>query len=166
MNSATKKMIDFVQTIGIHVELGPVPPEKEFVPGICIHHGGLLINIETLKYPGDILHEAGHLAVVSAKDRKKMDGILTNENKEAPAEEMMAIAWSYAAAVYLNLDPKIVFHEFGYKGGGGFIAENFANKNYFGVPMLQWLGFTKDEKNAVKKGVLPYPHMLKWLGSK
>lgn len=165
MNAVTKTMIDFVQSIGIPVELGTIPPEKEFVPGVCIHHGGLLIDIETLKYPGDILHEAGHLAVVSAEQRKTLDGILTNENREAPAQEMMAIAWSYAAAVYLNIDPAIVFHEFGYKGGGGFIAENFANKKYFGVPMLQWLGFTKDEKNAIAEGVPAYPHMLKWLGS-
>jgi hypothetical protein len=165
MTVETKKMIDFVQSIGITVDFGIIPPEKEFVPGVCIHHGGLLIDTDSLKYPGDILHEAGHLAVVSAENRKKMDGILTNDHNEAPAEEMTAIAWSYAAAVYLNIDPKIVFHEFGYNGGGGYIADNFAMKNYFGVPMLQWLGFTKDEKNAAAEGVPAYPHMLKWLGT-
>ena len=69
------------------------------------------------------------------------------------------------ALVVLNIDPKIVFHEFGYKGGGSYIADNFINKNYFGVPMLQWLGFTKDEKNAAAEGVPAYPHMLKWLAT-
>ena len=88
MTVETKKMIDFVQSIGIIVDFGIIPPEKEFVPGICIHHGGLLIDINSLKYPGDILHEAGHLAVASTENRKKMDGILTNDHNEAPAEEM------------------------------------------------------------------------------
>ena len=48
MTVETKKMIDFVQSIGITVDFGIIPLEKEFVPGICIHHGGLLIDINSL----------------------------------------------------------------------------------------------------------------------
>jgi hypothetical protein len=66
MNAVTKTMIDFVQSVSISVELKPIPLEKEFVPDVCINYGGLLVDIETLKYPKDILHEAGRLAVVSS----------------------------------------------------------------------------------------------------
>jgi hypothetical protein len=63
----------------------------------------------------------------------------------------------------LNIDPYFVFHDHGYKGGGSNIADNFRDKRYFGLPMLQWIGLTADEKNAVNLKVAPYPHMLKWL---
>ena len=48
---------------------------------------------------------------------------------------MMAIAWSYAAAVHLGLDPAVVFHEAGYRGGSGSLIENFAQERYIGVPI-------------------------------
>ncbi len=79
------------------------------------------------------------------------------------AEEMMAIAWSYAACMHLGLNPYVVFHDEGYRGGGSYIADNFNNKNYFGLPMLQWKGMAADEKNAKLLNVSPYPHMIKWL---
>lgn len=76
---------------------------------------------------------------------------------------MMAIAWSYAACVHLELDPYFVFHDDGYKGGGSYIADNFKEKKYFGLPMLQWVGMTVDEKKAEQLKVSPYPSMIKWL---
>ena len=82
------------------------------------------------------------------------------QNREA--EEMMAIAWSYAACVHLNLDPHFVFHEGGYKGGSH-LVENFNARRYIGLPMLQWIGLTADDNNAPALNVRPYPHMIKWL---
>lgn len=74
------------------------------------------------------------------------------------AEEMMAIAWSYAACVHLGIDAKFVFHDNGYKGGGSSIAENFKEGRYFGVPVLKWVGMCNnpEEENG-------YPKMIKWL---
>jgi hypothetical protein len=79
------------------------------------------------------------------------------------AEEMMAIAWSYAAAVHLGLEPGVVFHEGGYKGGAESLIENFTNGRYIGVPMLQWIGLTFDERRAKEMGIEPYPRMTKWV---
>jgi hypothetical protein len=112
-----------------------------------------------LLYPGDLLHEAGHLAVMSGERRMRIEG---NAGKKA-AEEMMAIAWSYAAAVYLGLQASVVFHEGGYKGGSASLIENFTNGQYIGLPMLQWIGLTADEKRAKELGIQPYPHMIKWV---
>ena len=80
-----------------------------------------------------------------------------------PAEEMTAIAWSYAAIRHLQLPPDVVFHPDGYNGGSSSIMENFGEGRYFGVPMLQWLGLCRDEKNAKEFGDAPYPTMIKWL---
>lgn len=158
-----EKIVGFVLEIGISVKYGSVPSEKEFLPGICISNGGLIVDKATLKYPGDILHEAGHLAVISSEERQKIDGVLDTNTDKSAGEEMMAIAWSYAAAVHLNIDPSIVFHEYGYKGGGATIVKNFSEGRYFGLPLLQWVGLTLDNENAAEKKQQPYPSMLTWL---
>jgi hypothetical protein len=154
--------IDFLKEIGIPTVFARVP-DGSFLPGLSIESGRIIIDADKLKYPGDILHEAGHIAVVLPADRETLsaDTIAVRPHREA--EEMMAIAWSYAAAVHLQIDPHIIFHDDGYKGGGSYIADNFANKQYFGLPMLQWAGMTVDEKNAKELNVNPYPEMMKWL---
>lgn len=158
-----ERIVEFLLEIGIPVTFGSVPSDKEFLPGICISNGGLIVDKATLKYPGDILHEAGHLAVVPSKERQFIDGVLDTNTDKSAGEEMMAIAWSYAAAVHLNIDPLIVFHENGYKGSGETIVKNFSEGRYFGLPMLQWVGLTLDNKNAAEKNQQPYPSMLSWL---
>ena len=65
--------------------------------------------------------------------------------------------------MHLELDPYVVFHDEGYNGGGSYIANNFNNKKYFGLPMLQWKGMAADEKKAMELKVKPYPFMLKWM---
>lgn len=158
-------MTQFVEEIGIPVSFNKVPLQKEFVPGICIENGGLIIDRLSLKYPGDILHEAGHLAVATPDERQKLDGVLETNTDKSAGEEMMAIAWSYAAAIHLKIDPLIVFHDNGYKGGGSFIVNNFSEGRYIGLPMLQWIGLALDEKNAIEQMKPPYPAMLKWIRS-
>jgi hypothetical protein len=76
-----------------------------------------------------------------------------------PAEEMMAISWSYAAILHLQLPPEVVFHPAGYRGGSQSLLDNFATGRYLAIPMLQWLGMTHDEKQARETGAAPYPKM-------
>jgi hypothetical protein len=156
------KCITFLLHIGIIVKHEKLPDDS-FLPGLSIKEGCILIDREHLKYPGDILHEAGHIAVVPADERKSLTAAAIAQRNSREAEEMMAIAWSYAACIHLNMDPHFVFHDDGYKGGGSYIAENFKEKRYFGLPMLQWIGLTADETKAAEKNILPYPHMIKWL---
>ena len=54
----------------------------------------------------------------------------------------------------LQIDPSIVFHEAGYKGGADALIENFAAGHYIGVPLLQWMGMTTAKV---------YPEMSLWL---
>lgn len=152
-----QQAICFLQEIGIDVHFDTIECHS-FLPGISISGGSIFIDRKKLKFPGDILHEAGHIAVVPAVERPSLNeaGIANREMREA--EEMMAIAWSYAACVHLGIDAGFVFHDNGYKGGGSSIAENFKEGRYFGVPVLKWIGMCNnpEEENG-------YPKMLKWL---
>ncbi len=157
-----EKCILFLNRIGIETRFEKIE-EPCFLPGLSIRNGVIIIDREVLKYPGDILHEAGHIAVVPAAVRPTLTASSIEKREQREAEEMMAIAWSYAACSHLGLDPYVVFHDEGYRGGGSYIADNFANKNYFGLPMLQWKGMTADDKNALLLNVPPYPFMIKWV---
>lgn len=157
-DSLTKTLVTFLHDIGLVVRPGRAP-ERTFVPGIWIDHGVLVVDEASLRFPGDLLHEAGHLAVTSPERRPTIVG---DAGPDA-AEEMMAIAWSYAAVVYLQLDPAVVFHAEGYRGGSAALIDNFQQGRYFGLPMLQWLGMTYDAIQAPTHQIAPYPHMLQWL---
>jgi hypothetical protein len=154
----TATIVAFLREIGIPVYIDTLT-EPTFLPGILLKHGGIVVDVERLRFPGDLLHEAGHVAVSSPGRRVDIRG----DAGPDPAEEMMAIAWSYAASVYLQLDPAVVFHVEGYRGGSNELIENFTHGRYFGVPMLQWLGMTLDVAHANERNLVPYPQMLKWL---
>jgi hypothetical protein len=152
------RIVAFLREIGLDVQVRALA-EPTFLPGIHIERGGLVVDPERLTYPGDLLHEAGHLAVVPPAERAAMDGDAGGDQ----ANEMMAIGWSYAALLHLGLDPSIVFHPGGYQDGGQAYRRNFAEGRYLAVPMLQWIGLTLDSRQAREEGVAPYPHMLRWL---
>jgi hypothetical protein len=150
--------IAFLRTIGMEIKEISLLKEHCFLSGLQIKEGTICIDKEKLLYPGDLLHEAGHLAVIPAAERSLQDGPAIGKRADAPAEEMMAIAWSYAACVHLDIDPTFVFHDTGYQHGGSSLVENFREGRYIGVPVLEWLGMT------TTKGEGPlYPAMIKWL---
>lgn len=163
MEQATwNRIIEFIESIGIKTRYQSLK-EDTFLPGLLIDRDCICIDMDKLKYPGDILHEAGHIAVVPAADRKELsaDTIIHRENQAA--EEMMAIAWSYAACKHLEIEPYLVFHASGYQGGGKQIADQFNDGKYFGVPMLQFAGMSAEPKMAETLGMPAFPMMAKWL---
>ncbi len=147
------RCVTFVQQIGLQVNF-TVLGDDCFLPGFSIENGGLFIDRAKMLYPGDILHEAAHIAVVPAAERPGLCAASIAGRKDREAEEMMAIAWSYAACIYLQIDPGFVFHQDGYRGNSSNIVENFAEGRTFGLPMLQWTGMTTDAL---------FPGMLQWL---
>ena len=156
--TATTQIIDFLRNIGLEVRAGPIEGPT-VLPGITVTRGVLVFDPQKLTFPGDLLHEAGHLAVKTPMERRECTADMGND----PAEEMMAIAWSYAAVLHLGLPPETVFHADGYRGGSESLLENFAAGRYLAVPMLQWIGLTHDEKRAKEIGSAAYPGMLRWL---
>lgn len=84
-----------------------------FLPGISIRNGSLVIDKEKLKYPDDILHEAGHLAVVPPEDRAVLNEHNIAIRPQREAEEMMTIAWSYTVCVHLSIPSRFFFTAMG-----------------------------------------------------
>ena len=154
----TAQILEFVRAIGLPVVLGEVEADS-FLPGISIAHGGLRIDPSRLQYPGDLLHEAGHLAMLPATERHLCDGRLPVEG----GQEMGAMAWSYAAALHLGLDAAVVFHDDGYKGDAASLLDNFRQGHYLGVPYLQWMGLSWESHQAAARGEKAYPYMRRWL---
>jgi hypothetical protein len=148
LNPLTNRIADFLTGIGIPVRAGDIPAQT-FLPGLHISGGVLMVDEARLAYPGDLLHEAGHLAVIPAAQRGKVNGDVGDNG----GNEMAAIAWSYAAALHLELAPAVVFHDHGYRGGARNLIENFSAGRYIGVPMLRWLGLTDSA----------YPSMIRWV---
>jgi hypothetical protein len=157
-DSATAVIATFLEQIGLPLHFCAIS-EPTFLPGIRIERGELLVDEARLRYPGDLLHEAGHLALLPTERR----AAVTGDAGDNAGYEMGAIAWSYAAALYIGLDPAIVFHGDGYRGSAQAILENFASGRYIGVPILQWLGLTVSGSGNQEQEVSAYPHMLKWL---
>ncbi|MEP3889377.1 MAG: hypothetical protein ABJN69_02855 [Hellea sp.] len=158
-SSAFQDCVDFIQSIGLMVQWVETLTDC-IVPGFAIENGALQICEAQVLYPGDILHEAAHLAVIPARDRPKLSNTSIGERPNFEAEEMMCLAWSYAACLHLNLDPEFVFHGEGYKGGGQYLAENFKQGQYIGVPMLQYVGMALETETGDQAA---YPAMIKWL---
>lgn len=155
---------NFLRDIGIPVIEETITAET-FLPGILIRNGTIVIDREKMLYPGDLLHEAGHIAVMAPEERMAKSGSMS-DGKDGPTaggEEIMAICWSYAALVHLGLPPEFVFHPDGYKGASDWYIEQFTSGTYIGLPGLQWLGLCYDEKKAPEHGVPPFPHMTRWL---
>ncbi len=142
-NPLTERIAVFLRAIGL-----PMRPATRqgnwLLPGLTIDRDGIAVDEAALKYPGDLLHEAGHLAVSEPGQELFTDG----------GQEMAAIAWSYAAALHIGIDPAVVFHLAGYNGGSTAILENFGQRRYFGVPLLQYYGMTT---------TVAYPSMSRWV---
>jgi hypothetical protein len=148
----------FLETIGLTLRSAELIAPT-FLPGLKMEPGGLVVDEERLLYPGDLLHEAGHLAMLTGEQRRSQ-GPDAGPNL---GYEIGAMCWSYAAALHIGIDPAVVFHPHGYRGASQSFLQNFAEGRYPGLPLLQWMGLTADEQHAPALGVKPFPHMLRWL---
>jgi hypothetical protein len=150
-------IIDWLRQIGLTVRLAPLDAGT-FLPGVTLEPGGLIVDPERLLYPGDLLHEAGHLATMLPAQRAS-----TGANAGSDmGDEIAAQTWSYAAAIHLSLAPETVFHPAGYHDSAARLIEIYRDGKA-GVPLLQWMGLTLDRARAAASSVAPYPHMIRWL---
>lgn len=151
------RIIAFLDAIGIGVEVAPITG-RAFVPGMIIEKGLLLVDPDCPAWPGDLLHEAGHVAVTHPELRPSLCDVGAD-----PGEEMAAIAWSWAAARACGVAAGDLFHQAGYRGGAASLAENFEAGRYIGVPMLAWYGMTADPSSRAPSHLPAYPAMARWL---
>jgi hypothetical protein len=162
MRGSLDSIVAFLSEIGIPVREDKIPKET-FLPGLCICHGTLLFDRTRLTWPGDLLHEAGHLAVTPAAQRHTLDDRLSVETETPDAGEVEATAWSFAAATYLSLPLSELFHSGGYRGCGDRLIFTFSRGCYPGSAGLARAGMTALGADARAAGIPPFPHMIHWL---
>jgi hypothetical protein len=160
--AAADRILEFLRSIGLPI-IETDLREVTLLPGVAIVSGTLAVDRSRLTWPGDLLHEAGHMAVTPAAQRPSLDGTLTGADEIAHAGEVEATAWAYAATISIGLDPHVLFHAGGYYGKSERLAFTYAAGCYPGVAGLVACGMTMAGVEASAHGVKPYPHMIRWL---
>ena len=145
-------MGDFIRSIGLELREADLG-SATFLPGVEIENGCLIYDPEKLLYPGDLLHEAGHMALTPAPQRARLNGNVINTDPQREGDEIAVMLWTYAAAVEADIPLEIVFHEHGYKGQSEWLRENYQKGTYIGLPLLKWMGLTDED----------FPKMKRWL---
>lgn len=148
---------DFLEEIGIELREGEVPFDS-FLPGVCIQTGSVVYDCHKLLYPGDILHEAGHIAVTDSSKRDNISGNVAEVNSGKSAEEQAVLLWTWAAIRKTGIPPEVVFHPHGYKNASGSLIENFESGEFEGLDLLVWM---KMARPAEERG--GFPQMKSWL---
>ncbi|WP_151088587.1 hypothetical protein [Hymenobacter baengnokdamensis] len=147
------QILAFLAAIGLPVREAPLE-KPGFLPGLLIEKGELWLDRTRLLYPGDVLHEAGHLAVTRAAERPLLQANVTENHPEKDGEELAVLLWTYAACLKLEIPPAVVFHPAGYKGQSEWLLQLFASGQYMGLPLLVWMEMTTTEG---------FPVMIRWL---
>ncbi len=157
-----QKMVAFLDAIGIAWRFDSVP-ENTFLPGLEVVQGCLLIDRALLRYPGDILHEAGHIALLPPEKRGLFSGNVKEVLPEHEGDELAVILWTYAASLHLELPLDVVIHDNGYHNQADWLREQFTTGTYIGLPLLVWMGLCEDPKAAQAAGSVGFPEMLRWV---
>lgn len=154
-------IVDFLNGIGIDTREGPVPAAS-FLPGVRIERGGLVYD-RAMPWPGDLLHEAGHIATAPAALRPGLSDDVGLPDSVPHATEAEATAWAYAAVRHLGLDPAVLFHAGGYHGASGQLLATYGAGVYLGAAGLAHAGLTTVGGGVPADGAARYPAMLRWL---
>lgn len=162
MDELTDRIANFLRGIGIPVHECEVG-DGAFLPGVRVVGGRIEFERARLRWPGDLLHEAGHIAVTPAAQRHLLPALLDGRDIHAPGGEVEATAWAWAALVALGLPADVLFHEGGYHGRSGPLAMTYGLGVYPGAAGLAAAGLARLGDEAAAAGVAPYPHMIRWL---
>jgi hypothetical protein len=147
-------LLTFVRGIGLEVREASLKGQYTFLPGLLIERGVLVLDRKRLLYPGDILHEAGHIALTPSAERHLLSANITENHPEKEGEELGVLAWSYAASQVLQLPPEVVFHPDGYRSQSAWLIDSFQTGSNIGLPLLVWMGLTTADT---------FPRMQQWL---
>jgi hypothetical protein len=156
------KIITFLKDIGIDIVEKELD-EATFLPGLSLGSNCIFIDLEKLEYPGDILHEAGHLAVTTPLERHQIGTENMSKDWPSQGEEIATMLWSFAACKHLELPLEYVFHAGGYKGSSNWLMDNFSSGNYIGLPFLEWTQMSLSIEKAHEHNKPAFPEMIKWM---
>ena len=150
------RIVVFLESIGIAFATGEIG--ESVLGSMTVRDGKIIVDPAIPAWPGDLLHDAGHLAMTEPLLRQNL--VVVSDD---PAEEMGAMAWSVAAATEIGIPLETVFHEAGYEGGAQNYIDSFRSDPSIGVPYLAWLGMTAEPRRAAEWGIPAFPVMQRWL---
>lgn len=167
---AVTQVLSFLESIGIPTTARP--GAKGFIDGIAIVEGSLHYDPAVVR-SSDLLHEAGHLAVIPSEYRKRangdLDGLFDFMFQDAQrrfdidspemrtviqAGECEASAWAYAAGVAIGLEPDDIIHPDDYDREGASVRLQLSCNAHFGINGLRHGGMIHSVRS--------YPAMLRW----
>lgn len=157
-----RAIFDFIAGIGLPIVEGALP-DATFLPGVELRAGGMVVDPARLLWPGDLLHEAGHLAVLPAHLRHIAEEDQPNATDAAHAGELEAMAWAYAAVHALGIPVEVLIHDGGYRGKSRDLLQMYAFGVYPGLKGLCDIGLTAAPGFTPDCGDVRYPRMLGWL---
>lgn len=152
----------FVESIGLSVKQQALP-HPTFLPGLELIANGIAFDPTRLLYPGDLLHEAGHLAVTTTTQRAAIGTPALQKPFPPKGDEIATVLWTFAAAKHIGLPLDILFHTNGYKNDSAWLIEQLESGSYIGLPLLEWMGLCLSPERAQATGQPAFPHMLRWL---
>lgn len=180
-----RKAIAFIKKIGIPVRRGDLCPRHDFQMQIWIEKGELIVGHHA--HAGDLLHEAGHLALLPSSFRIHVCGDIEDsigplaetymkENPDAlertpedpvarallQSGDSEAIAWSYSAAVAAGIDPYLVC-ENGFMPEDGTTSEEIAEAIERSLRIGEYVGIHGLRAAGFLKHVRDWPKLLKWV---
>ena len=173
-----QRTVDFLMEIGLDIEI--VPGSSGFVSGINIHEGAL--HVDPGAKASNLLHEAGHLAIVPSRFRGYLSGNLAHGMErifaeleaegtapDAPVLRAMmqtgdteATAWAWAAGKALDLPEEEIIRSSEYGGEGDCIRFMLSQRAYIGIHGISHAGFCLLRGTSLRKGPI-YPQMAFWL---
>lgn len=176
-----EKTINFLNEIGLECEIEP--GANGFLSTVRIERGKLFVDPSALA--ADILHEAGHLAVLPGRFRsivgkdigKIQTLIFKTVDFENPDEgearaalqcgDQEATAWAWAAGKKIGLDDQSIIDGASYAGEGKNIRIMLSTNRYMGINGLAAAKFCVVPPGYLGKHLnLPtYPELKMWLQS-
>lgn len=167
--------VGFLRKIGLRVDSGTT--QLSFLDRVMISQGGLIVDGDAPV--SNILHEAGHLAILPAVVRSKAKDDLSDafsfgfglcdnpELLEYPdhpfiramlqAGDAEATAWAWAAGRAIGVPDEMIILDSQYGGAGGGIRLGLTFKQYLGIHGLFHAGMCGHPQRG------GYPSMSKWL---
>lgn len=168
------KILDFLGAIGIGTIIHTDKITGNFFPKVKIINGWLTYNPDAI--PSDILHEAGHIALVPFKYRSmcqadmgaSIKAIWDKANLEGEigadtyifraliqCSDPEATAWAWAAGNLLGIPEDQIIRDHDYNGEGKEIRQMLSGNCYMGINGLRAAGMIDSVRD--------FPKMKRWI---
>lgn len=151
------QLVDIFLSFSKEIGLSLIPKTlngTEELHGLKAEAGKICLDLEKIKFPGDILKLTARMAICKPEIRSNLVGSGIQNDHLKEQREIAALLWIYAACKKLNIGAEIVLQNDKTKGETEWFLDNFKRQNYIGLPLL--CSMKLSEKSS-------FPEMQNWL---